>query len=176
VRFFGKHPFPFYDKPLLTADKRQDLNSSVMTGSDRVVDHTTFAELQWRRDPFLPNLFVLSPGFQARSHLLSEEFVEVLKDIHALQCLRDSPDFAHEDNMMMANCDSQHASIESRLAGLERTSFFTECCYLAAYLCTCMMCCKVYRQSAIPVRFMLKIRISLLIRDLAVSNFLADTP
>jgi hypothetical protein len=130
---------------------RQDLNSSVITGCCRVVDHTTFTELRWRRDPFSPNIFVLPPGFQMRIHLLTEEFIEVLKDIHALQCIRDSPFFSHEDTILMMHIDNQHASIESRLVGLPKLSYFLECCYLAAYLCACMLCCKVYRHSVIPV-------------------------
>ncbi|KAE8441222.1 hypothetical protein EG329_005622 [Mollisiaceae sp. DMI_Dod_QoI] len=75
----------------------QDLNSSVMTGSSRVVDHTTFSELQWIRDPYSPSFFVLPPGFQAQSHLLGEEFMEVLKDIYALQCIREFAFFGIED-------------------------------------------------------------------------------
>ncbi|KAJ4249276.1 hypothetical protein NW757_007853 [Fusarium falciforme] len=68
----------------------QDLNSSVMTGSKRVVDHTTFSELHWARDPFSPNFFILPPGFQSLSHVFDEEFIEVLKDVHALKCIRDN--------------------------------------------------------------------------------------
>ncbi|KAE9365536.1 hypothetical protein N431DRAFT_473585 [Stipitochalara longipes BDJ] len=128
----------------------QDLNTSIMTGSKRIVDHTTFAELHWGRDPYLVNFFVIPPGFQDRSHMFTEEFVEVLEDINALQCIRDSPDFILEDTIMMVNLDSQHASIESRLVDLPNSSLFLECCRLAAYLCSCMLCCKVYRHSLIP--------------------------
>ncbi|KAM3088349.1 hypothetical protein ACMFMG_002402 [Clarireedia jacksonii] len=42
----------------------QDLNSSVMTGSSRVVNYTTFTELQWKRDSYPPSFFRLPPGFQ----------------------------------------------------------------------------------------------------------------
>ncbi|KAJ8131521.1 hypothetical protein O1611_g2104 [Lasiodiplodia mahajangana] len=34
----------------------QDLNSSVLAGSSRIVDHTTFSELKWTRDQFPPVL------------------------------------------------------------------------------------------------------------------------
>lgn len=142
---------------------RQDLNSSVMTGSKRIVDHTTFAELQWKRDPFSTNFFILPLGFQERSHLFTKEFVEVLKDIHALQCIRDSPDFILEDTVMMVNLDNHHASIESRLVGLPNLSLFSECCHLAAYLCACMLCCKVYRHSVIPVSNLFELPFLLLI-------------
>ncbi|TRX98421.1 hypothetical protein FHL15_000495 [Xylaria flabelliformis] len=43
----------------------QDLNSSVLAGSTRVVDHATFSELHWKKDSLPLDFFRLSPGFQA---------------------------------------------------------------------------------------------------------------
>ncbi|KAF5628955.1 nucleoside diphosphate sugar epimerase [Fusarium sp. NRRL 52700] len=43
----------------------QDLNSSIMVGSKRIVDHTTFTELKWQRDSIAPDFFELPPGFQS---------------------------------------------------------------------------------------------------------------
>lgn len=142
---------------LLTLRNRQDLNSSVMTGSSRIVDHTTFAELQWRRDPFTPNAFILPPGFQQRAHLLTEDFIEVLKDIHALQCIRDSSHFGGRDVLSMAQIDNHQASIQSRLAGSPNTSTFLDCCHLAAYLCSTTLRCKIWRDSVIPVSIFLSL-------------------
>lgn len=122
-----------------------------MTGSSRVVDHTTFSELQWRRDPFSPNFFILPPGFQAQSHLLGEEFVEVLKDVYALQCIRDSDLLGKEDVIAIAHIDNHQASIQSRLVSLPNRSSISECCHLAAYLCSAMLRCKLWRCSTIPV-------------------------
>jgi hypothetical protein len=122
-----------------------------MTGSSRVVDHTTFSELQWRRDPFSPNFFILPPGFQAQSHLLGEEFVEVLKDVYALQCIRDSNLFGKDDVIAMVRIDNHQASIQSRLVSLPNRSSISECCHLAAYLCSVMLRCKVWPASTIPV-------------------------
>lgn len=136
--------------PLITVG-RQDLNASIMTGSDRIVNHTTFVELQWARDLFSPNFFVLAPGFEARSDLLTEDFNEILRDIHALQLVRDSPSFTCENTISLLHVDNQQAWIESRLAGLPKLSPLLECCHLAAYLATCMICCKVWRTSPIPV-------------------------
>ncbi len=130
---------------------RQDLNSSVITGSDRIIDHMTFAELQWRRDPFTPTFFVLAPGFQKIDHLFAEDFIEVLKDIHALQCLTDLPGYSCQNPVEMLRVDNQQASIGSRLVDLPKLSAFTEACYLAAYLSACMLCCKVWRHSVMPV-------------------------
>jgi hypothetical protein len=136
---------------ILTLVHRSDLNSSVMTGASRVVDHTTFTELQWRRDPFSPSFFTLPRGFQTQSHLLSEGFVEVLKDVFALQCIRDSAFFGKEDVISMAHIDNHQASIQSRLVSLPTCSVVSECCHLAAYLCSTMLRCKIWRSSTIPV-------------------------
>jgi hypothetical protein len=122
-----------------------------MTGSRRVVDHTTFSELQWKRDTFSPNLFTLPPGFLAQSHLLGEDFVEVLKDVYALQCIRHSALFGSEDVISIAHIDNHQASIQSRLASLPNHSPISECCHLAAYLCSAMLRCKIWRASTVPV-------------------------
>jgi hypothetical protein len=122
-----------------------------MTGSSRIVDHTTFSELQWRRDPFSPDDFILPPGFQTLSHLLGEDFVEVLKDIHALRCIRDFGLFGHEDVISIAHIDNHQASIQSRLLNISSDHNISECCHLAAYLCSAMLRCKLWRGSTVPV-------------------------
>jgi len=122
-----------------------------------VVSHTTFSELRWQRDPFARKFFVLPPGFQGVKHLLSDEFVEILEDISALQCIRDSTYFIKEDAMSMAHIDSHQASVQSRLLSLSSHSAVLECCYLAAYLCSTMLRCKIWRTSIIPVSQLLDI-------------------
>lgn len=145
------HGSLFLRYSILTILDRSDLNASVMTGSSRVVDHTTFSELQWRRDPFSPSYFILPPGFQSQSYLLDRDFVEVLKDVSALQCIRDSALFSREDVISMAHIDNHQASIQSRLMSLPTCSLVAECCHLAAYLCSTMLRCKIWRASTIPV-------------------------
>ncbi|KAH6867475.1 putative N-ethylmaleimide reductase [Thelonectria olida] len=135
----------------------QDLNSSVMTGSNRVVDHTTFAELQWRRDPFSLDSFILPSGFRAQSHFLGEDFIEVLKDISALQCIRDTASFSTDDVIAMARIDNHQASIQSRLMSLPNCSPISECCHVAAYLCSTMLRCKVWQASTIPSHLSLQL-------------------
>lgn len=151
VQSSGKRPFSIPWQPILTWFNRSDLNSSVMTGSSRVIDHTTFSELHWRRDPFSPDFFSLPSGFQPYSDLLGEEFVEVLKDVFALQCIRDSALFGKEDVISMAHIDNHQASIQSRLVSLPNSSSISECCHLAAYLCSTMLRCKIWRTSTFPV-------------------------
>ncbi|KAF2491838.1 hypothetical protein BU16DRAFT_129786 [Lophium mytilinum] len=134
-----------------------DLNASVLTGSSRVVDHTTFSALLWHRDKSSPNFYILPPGFQSQSYLLSDEFVEVLKDISALQCIRDSTFFGTEDVISMARVDNHQASIQSRLVSLPNRSSISECCHLAAYLCSTMLRCKLWRASTIPSHLSLQL-------------------
>ncbi|KAI1164823.1 hypothetical protein F5B18DRAFT_660802 [Nemania serpens] len=128
----------------------QDLNSSVLAGSRRIVDHTTFSELQWTRDPFFPSYFRLPPGFQIRSHILPLEFVEVLEDLHALQCIRDAPILKKFDSAASAHINNHAASIQSRLVSLPDLDPVLSCCRLAAYLCSVMLSCKVWCAFVIP--------------------------
>lgn len=107
--------------------------------------------MQWQRDVFAPEIFVLPPGFESRSSFFDEELVEVLKDIHALSRIRDSPIYRFEDTISMMHVDNQEASIQSRLSNLGDLSFLQECCRLAAYLAANMMCCKIWRMSIVPV-------------------------
>lgn len=122
-----------------------------MTGSNRVVDHTTFSELQWRRDRSHADFFILPPGFQSHSYSLGQDFVEILKDVFALQCIRDSAILGKEDVMPMTYIDNHQASIQSRLVSLPICSPISECCHQAAYLCSSMLRCKTWRTSTIPV-------------------------
>lgn len=136
---------------ILTSLIRQDLNCSVMTGSTRIVDHTTFSELKWTRYPFSSKCFVVPPGFKPLTHLLGDEFIEILKDVYALQCIRDNLWCAKENVISMAYIDNHQANIQSRLVGLSSHSSFSECCHLALYLCSTMLRCKIWRTSVIPV-------------------------
>lgn len=130
----------------------QDLNSSVLAGSQRIVDHTTFSELHWTRDPFPPSYFRLPPGFQIRSHILPLELVEVLEDLHALQCIRDAPLLKKFDTAASADVNNHAASIQSRLVGLPELNPVLSCCRWAAYICSVMLCCKVWCALVIPPR------------------------
>ena len=115
-----------------------------MIGSERKIDYNTFAELHWARDPFTPDFFILAPGFQQRAYLFSEDFVEILKDIHALQCIQGLPGYSCQNAVEMRRVDNQQASIGSRLVDLPKLSAFMEACYLAAYLSACMLCTKAW--------------------------------
>lgn len=129
---------------LLTLADRQDLNASILSGSSRIVDHTTFPGLQWKRDRSSPSIFRLPPGFQMRSHLLTEEFIEVLEDLHALQYYRNAIPPKRCNVLLMEDFNNHSASIQSRLAGLPNLSPVMSCCHLAAYLCSVMLGCKVW--------------------------------
>lgn len=129
---------------------RQDLNTSILSGSRRIVTHATFTELQWTRDSFSPN-FRLPPGFEMRSHLLDPEFLKVLEDINALQCIRDASRSTKTPSAYMSRINNHIASIQSRLVGLPSISPVQRCCHLAAYVCSVMLCCTVWCALVIPV-------------------------
>ncbi len=152
VPFSGKRVLvPALGRHIILQMSRQDLNASLMTGSERVVDHTTFAELTWKRDPFSPFMFELPQGFQRLAHLFTDEFIEVIEDINALQYIRNSLPQVCDDAVTISQIDNQQAWIESRLWALPKGSSFQECCNYAAYLSANILCCKVWRTSAIPV-------------------------
>ncbi|CEI63545.1 hypothetical protein FVEN_g6676 [Fusarium venenatum] len=127
----------------------QDLNSSILVGSKRMFHHKSFAELEWERDSIATDLLQLPPGFQIRSHLFSDEFIEVLEDIYALERIRD--DYRPADCVVSAVFINGHtASIQSRLEALPKATQLSRCCYLGAYLCSVMLCCTVWCALVIP--------------------------
>lgn len=75
----------------------------------------------------------------------------MLEDIHALQCIREVPRLTKGDVIMMAYINNHTASIQSRLVGLPNLSPVLECFHLAAYVCSVMLCCKVWCALVIPV-------------------------
>ncbi|KAL4757329.1 uncharacterized protein BDW70DRAFT_153463 [Aspergillus foveolatus] len=142
----------FWSAYLLTISslRRQDLNSSLLAGSRRIVDHTTFAALLWTRDALVPSAYRLPPGFQSRSHMFGKEFTAVLEDLHALQCIRNIPQQQKADAMVMLHINNHTASVQSRLIALSGLSRLQDCCRLAACLCSVTLCCKVWCELVIP--------------------------
>ncbi|KAH7027848.1 uncharacterized protein B0I36DRAFT_375518 [Microdochium trichocladiopsis] len=135
----------------------RDLNASVMTGSARIVHHSTFEELKWRRDSAsIPcSAFYLQEGFRPISHLLSSDFIEVLKDIQAFQLVRDASLFGEATNLPPAQIDNHQASIQSRLSDAvemtgESEGSLQESLRVAAYLCCTMLRCRIWRTSGAP--------------------------
>ncbi|KAL4947341.1 hypothetical protein BDW69DRAFT_178593 [Aspergillus filifer] len=130
----------------------QDLNASILSGSTRIVTHTTFSELLWTRDPFVPNFYRLPAGFECLH--LEEEFRGILKDLHALKCIRDipKPQKIKANVLLMLSVNNHTANIQSRLVDLDRgeLSPLQECVRLAAYLCSVMLCCKVWCGLVVP--------------------------
>lgn len=82
--------------------------------------------------------------------MLTEEFVEVLRDINALQCIRDIPG-STRDVMLMTRVNNHTASIQSRLVNLPKFSPLLRCCHLAAYVCSLRLCCTIWCPLVIPV-------------------------
>lgn len=119
-----------------------------MTGSTRIVDHTTFSELQWTRRRFSSEFFVLPLGYKPLTNLLGAELTEIIRDIYALQRIRDTYNLCR---VTVSYIDNHQANIQSRLVGLSSHSSFSECCRLALYLSSTTLRCKIWRTSVIPV-------------------------
>lgn len=124
-----------------------------MTGSERTLDHTSFSELYWRRDPLLINLYTLPPGFLRISHLLSGELVEIIEDVHALQVISEMYcEPAPFDVFSTMQIDNQQAWNESRIEAFKiRDNPVLESCCLTLYLCTYLSCTTVWQSVLIPV-------------------------
>ncbi|KAK7911034.1 hypothetical protein PG985_013515 [Apiospora marii] len=129
----------------------QDLNAAILLGSSRIVDHTTFSELQWTREALPADFFAVPAGFQTRSHMFPEALLEVLKDIRALQWIRDSLIYSKQNPFEMARINDQIASIQSRLERLRNFTPTMECFRLAAYICSVMLCCSVWCAAVFPL-------------------------
>ena len=136
---------------------RQDLFSAILTGSQRIVSHDTFAELYWRRDFLLSSIFQLPTGFELYKNVLGNDFSEVVKDIKALQTMREGIDTNWGDPVSIMHLDNQQASIESRLyeLGKSPTRLVNPALYCsnhAAYLCTYSLFTEVWASAMIPTR------------------------
>ncbi|KAL4968088.1 uncharacterized protein BDV14DRAFT_168252 [Aspergillus stella-maris] len=131
----------------------QDLNASILSGSTRIVTHTTFSELLWVRDPFVPDFHRLPVGLESLNP--DERFREILEDLHALKCIRDipKPPEMRANVLLMLSVNNHTGSLQSRLVELGLTSQLSplqECVRLAAYLCSVMLCCKVWCGLVVP--------------------------
>ncbi|KAI0975863.1 hypothetical protein F4678DRAFT_418835 [Xylaria arbuscula] len=130
----------------------QDHNAFILAGSSRIVDYKTFPELHWARESLPRSYYRLPPGFQAMPQLLTKDFIEVLTDLHALQCHRDLTPSSSCAVGMMQVINNHSASIQCRLTSLPKLSPVQTCYSLAAYLCSVMLCCKVWCAPLIPHR------------------------
>lgn len=138
--------------PLTQVLDRQDLNASIMTGTSRIVDHNTFVEMRWARHPSFEDQYRLARGLEPLHDMLGPDFVAVLEDIHALQAFRDQwepSSYPQPCELVLLN--NEQASIQSRLVALTGLRPMLECIRLAAYLCTTMLCCRVWCGPIIPV-------------------------
>ncbi|KAK8041109.1 hypothetical protein PG994_014116 [Apiospora phragmitis] len=102
------------------------------------------------REALPADFFDIPTGFQLRSHLFNNEFLEVFKDVRALQWIRDHPIYSRNNPADMALINDQTASIQSRLAGLRHLQPTMGCFRLAAYICSVMLCCSVWCAAVFP--------------------------
>lgn len=123
---------------------RADLFFAVLTGSQLVLSHETFAEFSWKRDSLCTSLFHTPVGFSVHAHLLGSDFHAIAALMNAFQTIQDHFEIDLGDTISIMHLDSHQASIESRLynLGSGSTRFVNPilyCCLLASYLCTYML-------------------------------------
>jgi hypothetical protein len=125
-----------------------------MTGSERIITHETFPELAWSRDSSCDSVYTLPVGFIPMTHLFSDNILSIFEDIHALQCMRDSPTYLSKDAVTTLRLDNQQAWIESRIyesrLRLSGNDYLLECCLITGYLCTYLMYTDVWHGNLIP--------------------------
>ncbi|KAI9689920.1 MAG: hypothetical protein M1822_009802 [Bathelium mastoideum] len=157
----------------------QDLICAVLTGSTRAIDHETFVELIWRRDPLLLPIFQVPEGFVRSADLLGSEFLSIVRDIRALQAIRDATDVDYYDSVTIMRLDNHQASIESRLYNLGKDPMRFEnpalyCCIVAAHICTYMLFTEVWSASVVPsflTRYLMEILQCISIENLRVEHW-----
>jgi hypothetical protein len=132
----------------------QDLNAALTTGVQRILSHDVFPELHWRRDPIFCSFYSLPAGFAPCGDMLSNELIEALEDIHALQLLRNVAEFNPPDAVTVHQLDNQQAWIESRLhqcyCAADPSNYALISCIIAAYLCTYSLFSEVWAGRWIP--------------------------
>lgn len=131
---------------------RQDLFTSMITGTERVLSHETFPEMHWHRDPFQPSLYFVPPGFAERADVLGSEFLDIVADICSLQAMRECDSNYPYDSLEVEKVDNQQAWIESRLQqlGEQTRDPLLSCAIPAAYLCGYSFFAEVWSASVIP--------------------------
>ena len=120
------------------------------------MDHDTFMELAWKRDPVVPSIFQVPSGFITSIDPLGDEFLSIVQDIRALQTIRDDTDIDGRDAVTIMHFDNHQASIESRLYNLGHDPLRFEnpvlyCCILSAHVCTYMLFTEIWDASVIPL-------------------------
>ena len=84
------------------------------------------------------------------------------------------PCSAFEDTILM-HADNHHPSTECGLVLSPKLSIFSGYCYLAACLCACIPCCKIWSHSVIPVGKGIFFALQLLTLDVTGPDFVTAT-
>jgi hypothetical protein len=123
-----------------------------MTGSNRILSHDTFPEITWKREPCMH--YVLPPGFVGYSDILPGKLLTIIEDIQSFLILRESTQALTGDLLSDIDIDNLQASIESRLHTLREQlvedDYISECCIIAAYLCTYVLYTNIWEGHIIP--------------------------
>jgi hypothetical protein len=131
----------------------QDLNTAMMTGTDRVLSRSAFPEFRWGGETFKVPWSRLPSGFEVIRDVLGG-FTRVLQDIYVLQIRGECIGKPHKDLESIHDMDNQQACIESRLHDwlqLSKENSLQTAILLAAYLYTYSLFVQVWNGSIIPL-------------------------
>lgn len=132
----------------------RDLDSALLTGSQRLFCHESFQELYWQRNPTHCQYHLLPEGFACRRHLFTKPFLEVVEDIHAMESMSCSVELDGSDCSVLSRLDNQQAWQESRIYSmilqLPRNDPWLHCCHWAAYICSYVMFTSIWESKMIP--------------------------
>ncbi len=127
-----------------------------MSGCPRIFDHTTFPEVHWSRSEAQQQEFILPPGFESVRALFSKGIIEVLEDLNAFRCLRESEHLDTLDPKRLVYIDNAQAWNESRLLQLQASADnyhpVVNCCLTAAYVCSYALFSEIWSGTFITSR------------------------
>ncbi|KAF1999353.1 hypothetical protein P154DRAFT_437301, partial [Amniculicola lignicola CBS 123094] len=131
----------------------QDLNTAIVTNTNRVMSRATFPEFQWGREAFISEWSILPPGFEKLRAVLGDT-TEVLQDIYVLQKYSEALGTRNLELASVHALDNLQACIEARLQESLRewaADDLKTVILLAAYLFTYSLFTSVWNGSAIQL-------------------------
>lgn len=131
----------------------QDLNTAIVTNTDRVFSRATFPEFQWGT-AFKVSWTKLPAGFESAHDLLSSPVRQILQDLYVFQISSEGVGTDATNIDAIHNIDNQQACVEARiqesLQSLTTPDNLLTCVLLAAYLFSYSLFTSVWDGYAIP--------------------------
>jgi len=83
---------------------------------------------------------------------MTGDFIRILEDVQALNCVRERGLAEPATMAFMTDINSQTAFIQSRLVELPKFDWpILECVRIAAFMCSALLCCAIWCARVMPV-------------------------